>query len=262
MRRRGERLTRIALRLGLLVAGVTGAWSVYDAVTGDTAYAADPPPAVTVTGPVDLLRDVRSHVLPPTDRPDPPGAAMPPTRNRGATPPAASTRPAPPPLAHPHRTAPGAPPHRRPAAAPARRAPTPVPGTGPTDRADPPVDEAAGPPPGRTAPAAPTPEHAGRPPNADVTKRRPDTAVRQWSPRETDGTHRRPAPPLRSDIDQLLLGSVPDPSSAGSSGAPHCDAAVASAAAWTPPVVRRQRCHQARPDGLSSRSPRPGTRPA
>ncbi|RZU76254.1 hypothetical protein EV384_4890 [Micromonospora kangleipakensis] len=341
MTRRGERLTRVALRLGLLLAGVSGAWTAYDAVTGDAAYAAEPTPTVTVIGTVDLLQGLLTDGLPATPTADPSGTAAPSTETGEATPdtppPAASTQPTSPPPAPPqrttgdappqrtardippHRTAWHTPPHRtardtapyrRPAAAPARPGPTshratksppptggpsrarpakpaataprpvtakvvkpglrprkPVRGSakppaGPPDQAGAPAENA--PPPGRAAPAATTPEHADRTPGADVAPSRPDAAVRQWSPLEADTPLGRLAHPLRSDADYLPPGPgpVPVPSSAGSSGAAHSDVAEGSAAAWTPPAVRGQRCRPDHPAGLSSRSPRPGTRPA
>ena len=47
MSRRGGQLTRVTLRLGLLLGGMVAGWCAYNAITGDAAYAADAPHAVT-----------------------------------------------------------------------------------------------------------------------------------------------------------------------------------------------------------------------
>ncbi|WP_200210333.1 hypothetical protein [Micromonospora coerulea] len=404
MTRHGGRLTRLALRLGLLLAGVSGAWIAYDAVTGDAAYAADPAPAGTVTRTVDLLRAVPSPVLrtTPTDRSDRSAVAVPPTRTDGPTPdpppPAASTRPAPAPLTRPDHAARGTSPQRRPGAAPTRPAPRsgrattspsptgepirvrpaepasarlhavsgqvvkqvatglrpvtrpvssgplrpvaaglrpvttpvvdglgpvlnpvwrglgpvwrglgpvwrglgpvwrglgpvlrpldpvlepldpvreilqpstgapappPIPGPGllPTEVGTPP-DSPRGTPPGHATAAAPPLEVAGRTPSTAAATPQPAATVRHWSPHAGGGGHRHPGNPLRSNAGHLPLALVSAWSSAGSPGASHSVAANASAGGWTPRVVMGRPCRSARPDGLSSRSPRPGTRPA
>ncbi|MGC1215674.1 MAG: hypothetical protein WA890_31010 [Micromonospora sp.] len=56
MSRRGGQLTRVTLRLGLLVGGMVAGWCAYSAVCGDAAYAADAPPRVTANGTTDLPR--------------------------------------------------------------------------------------------------------------------------------------------------------------------------------------------------------------
>ncbi|PWU54365.1 hypothetical protein DLE60_29880, partial [Micromonospora globispora] len=56
MSRRGGQLTRVTLRLGLLVGGMAAGWCAYSAVTSDAAYAADAPHAVTVNGTAHLPR--------------------------------------------------------------------------------------------------------------------------------------------------------------------------------------------------------------
>ncbi|WP_406045263.1 hypothetical protein OG799_12770 [Micromonospora sp. NBC_00898] len=284
MTRRGERLTRLALRLGLLLAGVTGAWSAYDAVTGHAAYAADPAPAVTVTDPVTMLRDALSAVLPttPTTGPTAPRTGTGGAQPDPAPPPTASTRPAP--RTSDHRTAPDAPrrttrdapprrvtrhapPHRRPAARSAR------PGL-PPDRATRAPSRSGEP--SRIGPAEPgagildpvaagvvAPVAAGlRPaPSAGATKQ-PAATARHGSPPRAGGTPHRTTHPLRSHADHLPVPPVPSPSSASSAGAPHGDAADTPPAAWAPPAVRGQPSRPAGPAALSSRSPRPGTRPA
>ncbi|GAA4562940.1 hypothetical protein GCM10023176_05800 [Micromonospora coerulea] len=383
MTRHGGRLTRLALRLGLLLAGVSGTWIAYDAVTGDAAYAADPAPAGTVTRTVDLLRATSSPVLgtTPTDRSDRSAVAVPPTGTDGPTPdpppPAASTRPAPAPSTRPDHAPRGTSPQRRPGAAPTRPAPRsgrattspsptgepirvrpaepasaglhavtgqvvkqvatglrpvtrpvssgllrpvaaglrpvttpvvdglgpvlnpvwrglgpvllpldpvlepldpvreilqpstgapaprPIPGPGglPTEVGTPP-DSPTGPPPGHATAAAPPLEVAGRTPSTAAATPQPAATVRHWSPHAGGGGHRHPGNPLRSDAGHLPLALVSDWSSAGSPGASHSVAANASAGAWTPRVVMGRPCRSARPEGLSSRSPRPGTRPA
>ncbi|MEU1689806.1 hypothetical protein ABZ452_31340, partial [Micromonospora sp. NPDC005707] len=63
MTRRGGRLTRVALRLGLLLGGVAVAWGAHEAATDSAAHAADRPPATPLTAVVDLLGDTLSPVL-------------------------------------------------------------------------------------------------------------------------------------------------------------------------------------------------------
>lgn len=63
MSRRGGQLTRVTLRLGLLLGGIVAGWSAYSAVSADAAYAADAPHAVTVNGTADLPRISRTPDL-------------------------------------------------------------------------------------------------------------------------------------------------------------------------------------------------------
>ncbi|MEU2637220.1 hypothetical protein ABZ591_21895, partial [Micromonospora fulviviridis] len=96
MTRRGGRLTRVALRLGLLLGGVAVAWGAHEIAAGAAAQAAERPPAGPLTAAVGLLTDTLNPLLgavttPPTSAEAPAGAAP------GATPPAPRDRsPAPP----------------------------------------------------------------------------------------------------------------------------------------------------------------------
>ncbi|MFE9692106.1 hypothetical protein [Micromonospora sp. NPDC005806] len=63
MTRRGERLTRVALRLGLLLGGLIAAWGAHEIATTGSAYAADRPPPGPVGTAVQLVRDTISPRL-------------------------------------------------------------------------------------------------------------------------------------------------------------------------------------------------------
>ncbi|MFC4150111.1 hypothetical protein ACFO0M_27980 [Micromonospora mangrovi] len=96
MGRRSGRVARLALRAGLVLGGVLCAWSAYDTLTVDAAYAADAPPAGVVVDVPGLLRTTLSPVLgavtatsPPSDSP-PPGAGVSPAGAGGT--PATDTR--------------------------------------------------------------------------------------------------------------------------------------------------------------------------
>ncbi|MGR6319464.1 hypothetical protein Q2K19_28585 [Micromonospora soli] len=58
MSRRGERLARVALRLGLLLGGAVAVWGAHELATAGTAYAADRPPAIRAT--TDSFTHVRT----------------------------------------------------------------------------------------------------------------------------------------------------------------------------------------------------------
>ncbi|MGW4297058.1 hypothetical protein ACWEH1_29040, partial [Micromonospora chersina] len=57
MTRRGARLTRVALRLGLLLGGVALAWCAHEVAAGAAAHAAERPPSGPLTAAADLLTD-------------------------------------------------------------------------------------------------------------------------------------------------------------------------------------------------------------
>ncbi len=61
MTRRSGQLTRVALRLGLLLGGVVAAWGAHEIATADAAYAADRPAPVSAT--VDLVTGVLGPLL-------------------------------------------------------------------------------------------------------------------------------------------------------------------------------------------------------
>ncbi|MGY0008191.1 hypothetical protein ACW0Q9_30305, partial [Micromonospora sp. I033] len=85
MSRRAGRLTRVALRLGLLLGGVAAAWGVHEVAAGAAAHAAERPPAAPLTATVDLITDVLGPVL---------GAVTPPAED-AARPSGAGGSPAP-----------------------------------------------------------------------------------------------------------------------------------------------------------------------
>ncbi|MEV4656656.1 hypothetical protein [Micromonospora sp. NPDC049301] len=112
MTRRAGRVTRFALRLGLLVGGIVAVWGAHEIGTTAAAYAAEPPPAAPVEAAVDLLGGVLGPILgtstPPPAREGTADATAPGIPPSGAapsrTPARAESRPAnqvTPPPAHP-----------------------------------------------------------------------------------------------------------------------------------------------------------------
>lgn len=357
---RGEQLTRVALRLGLLIGGMAGAWSAYDAVTADVAHATDAPHTVTVDARAGSLPSPLSRLAGSTEaRTDPPQSAETPDPTSGAGDEVAATPPDAPsgegteatPTTDPHRTTaptpnrrtrceapdhragpsptttrrttPGTTPARargkapatigdRPITKPVFRSPSPAPGPAPRphptaprphdpvpppaepapgtpDRptgppAPPPVDrgvddpaEDADPPTAPTEPAEPTAPSAtavGQTTGTQITVTHRDPATGHWSPavdRERGGhpdvvrivASTDPAPrPARPDIEPSPVTPTAPGNSAGTSHAAHGEAADAAAVGWAPLLARGEACRPARADALSSRSPRPGSRPA
>ncbi|SCL29186.1 hypothetical protein GA0070624_3835 [Micromonospora rhizosphaerae] len=305
MSRRAGQLTRVALRLGLLLGGVVCAWSVYEAATGHIAYAHDAPPAISADGTVHwaaghvwtphspVVRDIADRKK-ACDRSAPvtgrigkaAGTKQPWASTSQRSGPQSHSRPRPKAAETSDRLDPDAAPAQRAApprwaaaksgsqqAKPASPKTKPVvakvvapvsadaePGTDPKKprkggKVDPRADQAKSP----HRQATRTSTRVGHSTTVGLTAR--PTAARGWSVAGDDAGGPPVPHPVRPDVaPEAAAPGVP--SSVGSGGSVYGSAADTSAGAWTPPALRGHRCRPTRSAALSSRSPRPGTRPA